>query len=109
MLNTMRAEGYHQREGADYPDAMVSRNGEIIKTLHGTHRFAAALATGSEAPFPLRIVGVHRKWWQSRRGAGYPRSRAGLSSALRQLEKSYCDPWPAAQPGRAYTGTGAPH
>lgn len=94
LLETMRREGYRQREGADLPEAMIGRDGTLIKTAHGTHRLAAAKVTGATGLFPVRVIGAHRLWIASlaaREGYSGPR-RMGqevVARALAEIEARY--------------------
>ncbi|MEQ9258495.1 MAG: hypothetical protein RIG84_05310 [Roseovarius sp.] len=89
LLTSMAEHGYRQREGADLPEAMIGRDGTLIKTSHGTHRLAAAKAVGAAGLFPLHVVGVHRDWL--RRVAeqpDMPRAEA-VQRAVDDIERRY--------------------
>jgi hypothetical protein len=86
LLETMAREGYRQRPGADLPEAMIGRDGTLIKTAHGTHRLASAKAAGASGLFPLRVIGVHRRWLAALPDGG---SEAAIAAALSEIEARY--------------------
>ncbi len=89
ILTTMEKEGYRQREGADYPEAMIGRDGTLIKTAHGTHRLAAAKVVGAPGLFPVKVVGVHHEWARSvTTGKGDSRFEM-IAHALKEIEQRY--------------------
>jgi hypothetical protein len=89
MLISMKKEGYCHREGADFPEAMVGRDGTLIKRAHGTHRLAAAKVVGAPGLFPVKVVGVHRQWVSAvSAGRGSDRS-AVIAHALKEVEARY--------------------
>lgn len=67
LLNSMRAQGYQAKPG-DWPLGVIDRQGRVLKSEKGRHRFAAACAVGL-ARFPLQITAVHRLWAGSDRNA----------------------------------------
>ncbi|NUH65498.1 hypothetical protein HTT03_09390 [Sulfitobacter sp. S0837] len=89
ILATMRQEGYRQREGADYPEAMIGRDGTLIKTAHGTHRLAAAKVVGAAGVFPVKVMGVHRQWLAAVLAASSSNEAEAVSAALKEIERRY--------------------
>ena len=89
LLTSMKREGYRHRDGADYPEAMIGRDGTLIKTAHGTHRLAAAVVTGAKGLFPVKVIGVHRLWLSA-----LPEQPGGVRSdeiahSLKMIEQKY--------------------
>lgn len=66
LLDSMHRKGYQQDLG-DWPLGLIDRQGRVLKSEKGRHRFAAALATGLTR-FPLQIAAVHRNWARRDRG-----------------------------------------
>ncbi|WP_276154777.1 MULTISPECIES: hypothetical protein [unclassified Sulfitobacter] len=89
LLLTMKSEGYRQREGADYPEAMIGRDGTLIKTAHGTHRLCAAKIVGAPGLFPVKVVGVHREWLSMLLAGSNGNQSEVVSDALREVEQRY--------------------
>jgi hypothetical protein len=89
ILATMKQEGYRQREGADYPEAMIGRDGTLIKTAHGTHRLAAAKVVGATGVFPVKVIGVHRQWLSAVCGDSSCDHSEAVSNALKEIEQRY--------------------
>ncbi len=88
LVSSMRDQGYRQRPNSDVPLALIGRNGEILKTEKGRHRFAAAQAVGCSA-FPLRIAAIHSEWVRSQGLSPFQARRSCIEQAVRQLEQSY--------------------
>lgn len=89
LLEDMKLEGYRHRAGADFPEGMIGRDGTLIKTAHGTHRLAAAKATGAVGLFPIKVIGVHPLWLSSlRQRSGESRSDM-IDRALKHIEEQY--------------------
>lgn len=88
LVSSMRDTGYRQRPDSDVPLAMIGRNGEIIKTEKGRHRFAAAQAVGCKE-FPLRIAAVHKDWLRSCGLHPFCTSRRRIVTEVRALELAY--------------------
>lgn len=65
LLDSMFEHGYQQRPQDDVPYFLVGAQGQLYKSRRGRHRFAAALATGVKAGFPVRIETIHTQWWKS--------------------------------------------
>ncbi|WP_422175925.1 hypothetical protein [Aestuariivita sp.] len=85
LLETMQRDGYVQRPGTDLPEAMIGRDGTLIKTAHGTHRLASAKVCGVTQGFPVKVVGVHRIWLDSLPD----KNPDQIKSALKQIEAAY--------------------
>lgn len=60
LLTSMHQHGYEQGHG-DWPLGVIDRQGRVLKSEKGRHRFAAARAVGV-AQFPLQITAVHVRW-----------------------------------------------
>lgn len=89
LIASMQSKGYNHEHGADYPQGMIGRNGELIKTAHGTHRLAAAKATNAPGLFPIQVCGVHRLWFNDmKRRFGEDASR-DLGKAIQEIEINY--------------------
>jgi hypothetical protein len=89
MLASMKRDGYRHREGTDFPEGMIGRDGNLIKTAHGTHRLAAAKVVGAPGLFPIRVIGIHRLWLSTLSdGRGDNRTQA-IANSLKELEKNY--------------------
>ncbi len=85
LLSSMASQGYRHQEGADLPDGMVTRHGELLKTERGRHRLAAAQIVGADTLYPLRIVAVHRAWWRGQgKGVAVP-PRRNFEAALDEV------------------------
>lgn len=67
LLDSMRRGGYQPGRG-DWPLGLIDRQGRVLKSEKGRHRFAAALVTGVRR-FPLQIAAIHRDWAGGDRGA----------------------------------------
>jgi len=89
LLETMKQEGYRHRAGADFPGGMIGRDGTLIKTAHGTHRLAAAKATGASGLFPIKVIGVHRLWLSGLRERSGESRNDMIERALRPIEEQY--------------------
>lgn len=89
LLTSMAEHGYRHHEGADLPEAMIGRDGTLIKTSHGTHRFAAIKAVRGGGLFPLRIVGVHRDWLKAVLQASDDPPEAAIRQAVAEIEQRY--------------------
>lgn len=77
LLDSMRRQGYQPR-GADWPLGVIDRQGRLLKSEKGRHRFAAALVTGVSR-FPLQIAAVHRLWAGRDRGTALEARVADLA------------------------------
>jgi hypothetical protein len=89
ILASMQKQGYRQREGADYPQAMIGRDGTLIKTAHGTHRLCAAKVVGAPGLFPVKVVGVHREWARSVIAGKSGNRVEMMARALKEIEQRY--------------------
>lgn len=66
LLDSMRQTGYQPGRG-DLPLGLIDREGRVLKSEKGRHRFAAALVAGVRR-FPLQIAAIHRDWAGADRG-----------------------------------------
>lgn len=82
LLDSMRRDGYQVGRG-EWPLGLIDRQGRVLKSEKGRHRFAAALATGARR-FPLQIAAIHRDWARADRGRA-------LANRVAQLGQG-CDP-----------------
>ena len=82
LLDSMRRDGYQVGRG-EWPLGLIDRQGRVLKSEKGRHRFAAALATGARR-FPLQIAAIHRDWARADRGRA-------LADRVAQLGLG-CDP-----------------
>ena len=89
LLETMNATGYRRLDGDPLPDAMIGRAGELIKTHKGRHRLAAAQLADRETIIPLRIIAIHRDWWDSQCLPTGARPRDEFGEALRLISLRY--------------------
>jgi len=80
LLDSMRRAGYQPR-GDDWPLGVIDRQGRVLKSEKGRHRFAAALATGVTR-FPLQIAAIHRHWAGGSRGAALTARVMALAGEL---------------------------
>ena len=67
LIDSIASQGYDERHLAcvyqgdtgDAPSAFIGRDGRVIKSEKGRHRFAVARICRPETPFPLVIRGMH--------------------------------------------------
>lgn len=91
LLESMNESGYEQRDGDDYPQGLISRTGEVIKTQKGRHRLAAAQLADREILIPLKIIAIHKDWWCGRYSQLDPSPRDDFDEAMRRIELQYAD------------------
>ena len=80
LFERMRAEGYRRGVGKDEPGVAIARDGEIVKTANGNHRFAIARLLGL-APIPVEVHFIHPRWYQAT-PAGPDRMRRAVARAI---------------------------
>ncbi|MEM7462680.1 MAG: hypothetical protein AAF362_08350, partial [Pseudomonadota bacterium] len=83
---SMKTTGYNEQLPADIPKCFVGKDGELIKGMHGRHRFAIAKSLGVKR-FPLQIIGVHEKWFNE--NVGVTLDLNALRRAYREVEKNH--------------------
>jgi hypothetical protein len=71
LINSIKLDGYRADLAPDLPCAMIGRNGEIIKTRAGRHRFATAQLVRPKDFFPLRVIAIHAEWMPGLGKASY--------------------------------------
>ena len=85
LLLSMKAEGYRADLAPDAACAMVGRDGTVIKTHSGRHRFACARLTRPDDLFPLRIVAIHSDWLGGLTRNDLPQIQQKLDALAQQI------------------------
>jgi hypothetical protein len=96
ILLSMEGEGYVAGKRSSFAtagvgNAIIDRDGSLLRCFGASHRMAAAIVVGVTGGFPLRIVGAHRAWLQSQRIES-PRDLARLGPAIRAVESLHAGP-----------------
>ncbi len=86
IYESMKATGYNEQLPADLPKCFIGKDGELIKGMHGRHRFAIAKSLGVKR-FPLQIIGVHEKWFDE--NVGTTLDLNALRRAYREVENKH--------------------
>lgn len=89
MIRSLRDIGYRSDLAPDTGTGIISSGGQVLKTVNGEHRFAAARELGV-CCVPIRIVSVDRTWLRSGDG-GLRREveRSNLREHLRAVEERH--------------------
>ena len=88
LLLSMQRSGYLSDVGGDRPGVMINRDGELIKSPGGRHRWAAATLVGVDA-VPVEIEHIHPMWLKSIDGGFSGVRLQRLQQALRQVQERY--------------------
>lgn len=86
LLQSIAQQGYRADLATDIPCAMIGRDGAIIKTHSGRHRFACARLTRPNEPFPLSVAAIHRDWLKGTSS----NDLAAVQSKLDNLAEQMC-------------------
>lgn len=85
IAESLQRDGFDMSLGTDLGGAVIGPRGDIFKAEQGNHRFLIARELGV-ARFPLRILAVHRDWYERAVGArgvsALPQAIAALDGAL---------------------------
>ncbi|MHA6324672.1 hypothetical protein [Roseivivax sp. CAU 1753] len=82
LADSLVAEGFSDEKSSYESTAVINRDGALVKTGSGNHRFNMCRVLGV-TPFPLKIVGAHRDWFTERADL----STATLETLLDMIRK----------------------
>ncbi|TVR94318.1 MAG: hypothetical protein EA428_00490 [Spirochaetaceae bacterium] len=88
LIRSMEQHGYIRERSADLCRVMISRDGKLMKTQRGKHRFSTAHIVGAPV-VPVLVFRIHRKWLKQVDGGFRGRKLDNLRAALRELESRY--------------------
>lgn len=88
LLRSMEEEGYLRERSDDLCRVMISRDGRLIKTQRGKHRFSTAHIVGAPV-VPVVVFRIHREWMQARSASFRGKGLELLRQGLREVEARY--------------------
>ena len=88
LLTSMQTQGYIQGLDRENPRVIISREGELLKSRKGRHRFCAARIVNTPT-IPVEIDNIHPLFLEKIKGGFWGRELDNLKSALSDLEVRY--------------------
>ncbi len=88
MLWSMYRNGYDESLDSEIPRAAIDREGRLVKTRRGRHRFSAAAVTGAKQ-IPLEIDNIHPLFLQKTRSGFSGKRLKRLKSVIQKVENDY--------------------
>lgn len=62
LINSLKYNQFILENDDDVPQVLIGRNGKLIKSAHGCHRLAIIKSFNINCDFPIKIIGVHKKF-----------------------------------------------
>tara|TARA_Y100000992_G_C21246949_1_gene483811 strand:+ start:109 stop:750 length:642 start_codon:yes stop_codon:yes gene_type:complete len=62
LIESLKKNNFISENQNDVPQVLIGRNGQMIKSAHGCHRLAIIKAFKIKCEFPVKIIGIHKKF-----------------------------------------------
>ncbi len=85
LLKSMKTDGYNSTLSKENPRIVIGRDGKLLKSRKGRHRFSAAHIVGAQS-IVVEIDNIHPKWLQKIDGGFFGEKLKNTQNALAQLE-----------------------
>ncbi|MBE0497362.1 MAG: hypothetical protein IBX45_13160 [Campylobacterales bacterium] len=96
LLESMEEKGYNASLNPEHPRIMIGRNGELIKTRKGRHRFSAAQIVGAKN-IVVEIDNIHPLWLKKIEGDFKGNVLKKIKEGLKCIELKHTSPGKDAQ------------
>jgi hypothetical protein len=88
MIHSMKQNGYDKSKASDNPGVMIGRNGELIKSPRGRHRWAVASVLGIGG-VASEIDCIHPDWISKVQGGWSGDKLHRLREAIQKVQQHY--------------------
>ncbi len=64
LISSLKNDGFRPNASHDYPRGIIWSDGQLMKSIHGNHRFILSQMLGVPS-VPIELDAIHRDWWDS--------------------------------------------